>query len=849
MTFASEYKKRFAKTLQESAKGLAQAGTGYASDYAQRVQDELMQGAKRTLDPYQQFLGAGQMLYSPVAPLEDDLRALAGRGANIAEGALHGLRNKDIRQLLRMDVSELEALGREQELLPENLKWLGDVAPLAIQLALDAKRGKFDNILPDKYRKKRKGDDKGADQDEPPLLTSPERSLADDISAGFYYQTVEPLVPQTVRLTPNEASLIRDLDVSKKDQTRIRRQILDYRRNHHPKDGWGDFKVKRLEINDRGQVKLIFDQGVGGFNYHRDPKTNKVLTGSARQKKVSDMATAITKEVSSIMKRTDRNARIIQDAFKWYERAQIKLYEDYGSVAQLFAEMLGATSPQTNLLQNLQAGEEALRNFARGDYDDQLMFAQQWIADGKSLAKLPDQYVIRKSNGTKFGMNGRNAMKVMLDNFREVRAGDPPKTRIFSGNLAGTNIWDWFSVTSDVWNARADQRTANLFDNHPRAIPALSNVEGVWLGSGLGENPQQILVGEGDTPFAQYRGKQTTGELSGISGAYGFSNDVANQAVILLKEQGIDIPVSALQAFRWVNEKLLWETQGWTPKTETSDIASMMTDVDRYRAGVTAYKDKPLTAQDWTKLRSILRKNIVDDPNLVVYSDPTAAGMYGEPEPSVDSQVIYKKGADASQLYLNVIEAGKQFDQTDVFVSQIVKEDHVNARPGVEIMFDPDKPDVYEAVVELLQDQPGYTITPSHRFLAEGEKNTTAGVRGVYLQYVPEIAMRWDPELADTIRKAVKNNDLAVIDELIAEQEYNLIKISEEADKLGGVTSGKLRWYNTQVFGQRDDGSFDDGNYGKTEDGRIIGASDQATGGRREPVSIIEEIKRALGRL
>ena len=351
MTFASDYKKRFAKTLHpilEGGKDLAQAGTDYASDYAQRVQDEFMQGAKRTLDPYQQFLGAGQMLYSPVAPVEDDLRALAGRGANIAEGALQGLRKKDIRQLLGMDVSELEALGREHELLPENLKWLGDVAPLAIQLALDAKRGKFDNILPDKYRKKRK-DDKSVEKDETKLLTSPERSLADDISAGFYYPIVEPLVPPTVRLTSNEASLIRDLDVSNKDQTRIRRQILDYRRNHHPKDGWGDFKVKRLEINDRGQVKLIFDQGVGGFNYHRDPKTNKVLTGVDRQQKVSDMATAITKEVSSIMKRTDRNARIIQDAFKWYERAQAKLYEDYGSVAQLFAEMLGATSPQTSM--------------------------------------------------------------------------------------------------------------------------------------------------------------------------------------------------------------------------------------------------------------------------------------------------------------------------------------------------------------------------------------------------------------------------------------------------------------------------------------------------------------------
>ena len=395
------------------------------------------------------------------------------------------------------------------------------------------------------------------------------------------------------------------------------------------------------------------------------------------------------------------------------------------------------------------------------------MFAQQWIADGKSLAKLPDPYVIRKSNGTKFGMNSRNAMRVMLDNFREVRAGDPPKMRIFSGNLAGTNVEDRFSITSDVWNARADQRIANYFDDHPRAIPALSNVEGKWRGSGLGKKPKQTFVGEGDTPVAQYRGKQTEGMPIEISGAYGFSTDVANEAVIKLRALGIDIDQRDLQAFRWVNEKLLWETQGWTPKTETVDIASMMTDVDRYRAGVTAYKDQPLTAQDWTELRSILRTNIVDDPNLVVYSDPTTAGMYGEPEPSVDSQVIYKKGADASQLYLNVIEAGKRFDQTDVFVSQIVKEDHVNARPCVEIMFDPDKPDVYEAVIALLEDQPGYTITPSHRFLAEGEKNTTAGVRGVYLQYVPEIAMRWDPELADTIRNAVKNNDLAVIYALI----------------------------------------------------------------------------------
>ena len=848
----------------------------WVGDYPGLVKEEFMEGVSQLrpeLSPMVQAAPAMQMAFSPFTPA---VKELALQGGNLLAPGLNRLAEQQREAFpLLADRGEVKEFTGEQLATPLMLammypRGLGGAAstrfnPNAFRGGLGAKEAELAALktLPPPTKAlppstaaapaTTEGVTTGLLQPrttaEIPLLQSRKKIL----SKGFLYPAldVEELVTPSVKLTSDEKKLLQsdEYGLSKDQIATVRKAVIDYRRTHHPSEGWQPYTIEKLTKTEtsKGDVwKPVISSKNAGFDFHRNPATGNELTGTERQKKVSSMGGLMANEVQAIMNRSDHNAEIIKEAFGWYKDVETRLRTDYGSVADIYGDLLAALSPDTKLSTNFKFAEDALSRFAGGAFDDQLAFTDKWLADGNSLDKLPDQYIIRQSNGMKYGKNGRNAMLAMLGKFRDVSPGQGPKMRRYGGNIVGTS----YDTTVDVWNARTNQRLAGQLDQrHKRVIPKLNAVEGKWIGSGLGAKPRVGLLGEGDQPFAIWKGKQTEGLPTKISGAYGFASDVTDDALFKLREMGYNIDARDLQAFEWLNEKNIWETQGWTPKDKSANLVELFSDVDRYRAGVSPTQQTTPTLEDFLAIQGTLTQGLNEDPMVIAATAPTAAGYYfGEPELSSDSQVVAREGWDSLPYYKNVIQAGLDHNQMDVFVSKVMPDGSgLNSRPGVEIMFDPAKiRDAMPVLKKLLKDQPGYTIIPSNRFVQEGDRAKVSGVGGFYIQWVPEIDIRFDDDLRARLKA---NPDL--IYEIRQQKADELADLAEQAESISGIVSSNPFWYNTEVFGKTADGGFDDGGYmGRTAGGDPrAGATGQAPGSQGEQITLLTELARAIERI
>lgn len=842
----------------------------WVGDYPGLVKDEFMEGVSQLrpeLSPMVQAAPAMQMAFSPFTPA---VKELALQSGNLLAPYLNRLAEQEREALpFLSDREEVKEFTGEQIATPLMLammypRGLGRVAstrfnPNVFRGGLGAKEGELAALktLPPPTKALPSATTEGVTTGllqtkttaEIPLLQSRKKIL----SQGFLYPAldVEELVTPSVKLTSDEKKLLQsdEYGLSKDQIAAARKAIIDYRKTHHPSEGWQPYSIEKLTKieTSKGDVwKPVISAKNAGFDFHRNPVTGDELTGTDRQKKVSSMGGLMANEVQAIMNRSDHNAEIIKEAFGWYRDVETRLRTDYGSVADIYGDLLASLSPDTKLSTNFKFAEDALSRFAGGAFDDQLAFADKWLADGNSIAKLPDQYIIRQSNGMKYGKNGRNAMLAMLGKFREFSPGQAPKMRRYGGNIVGTS----YDTTVDVWNARTNQRLAGQLDQrHQRVIPKLNSVEGKWIGSGLGAKPRVGLLGEGDQPFAIWKGKQTEGLPTKISGAYGFASDVTDDALFKLREMGYNIDARDLQAFEWLNEKNIWETQGWTPKDKSANLVELLPDVVRLRAGVSATQDRPPTREEVLALEKLLLRGLNEDPMVIAATGPASWGVYGgDFEKSADSQVIAREGWDSLPYYKNVIQAGRDNNQMDVFVSKVMPDGSgLNSRPGVEIMFDPAKLEEAKPLLEaLLEDQPGYTLLPSNRFVQEGDRAEPSGVGGFYIQWVPEIDIRFDNDLRARLKA---NPDL--IYQIRQQKADELADIAREAEKIAGIVSSNPFWYNTEVFGKTADGGFDDGGYmGRTAvGGPRAGTAGQAPGGDGGQITLLTELARAIERI
>jgi len=250
-------------------------------------------------------------------------------------------------------------------------------------------------------------------------------------------------------------------------------------------------------------------------------------------------ASALADKLEREYQKAKENPVISEGEF-WYSTFRDKVGKVLGDDTKLFAELLGATSPQQAVGPNFKDALGAYNQYKSGAYDAMLAkyqegkhkFAAGDIAEfteetGKTGKKATKEAFLnwwqkkhdlipKKANGKKFGMNSRAVLKVLDGSWLEGVQG--PKTPNFTGNLAGTT----FKATIDVWAMRALSRLANEESGKPWRI----------------QNANESGVADPEFFFGQKAFQQAADNLG--------------------------IKADALQAILWFAEKDLWEKNGWT---------------------------------------------------------------------------------------------------------------------------------------------------------------------------------------------------------------------------------------------------------------------------------------------
>jgi hypothetical protein len=419
-------------------------------------------------------------------------------------------------------------------------------------------------------------------------------------------------VSETERVAIDKAA--KELDVP---AIEIERQIRKHKKAHPVTDGWAALEFTGVSLDDNDGYSLKYKSIA--YQFDEDSSGEVLKPGTPEYAtRTEALAKAMHDEVLLVYERAlagDENAASIIHQASWYKEMRSRLRHEFGGLGDLFADLLGATSPNTPVRTNWESAVDLLRRASRGDFDEMMPKWVEWsnaideaetefaswfngqVASGRSkasikdevglaafknqqkkngltakqiqelpeyqrlydelaqteyhqkyaevaaLRELPDELVPRKEAGPKYGFNGGNAVRAMLDLWRVVRdpnadigiGGTAPKALNFSGNLIGFRE----KATIDVWAARLLQRMAGWL-----RIPSMaeSSVSGKML---------------------------STGETTQ---AFGFGQEVFKKAVKLIRSDPImskndllsKINDDDLQAIVWFLEKEVWTKGNWT---------------------------------------------------------------------------------------------------------------------------------------------------------------------------------------------------------------------------------------------------------------------------------------------
>jgi hypothetical protein len=363
----------------------------------------------------------------------------------------------------------------------------------------------------------------------------------------------------------------------------------DNKRAHPTSDGWAPLTLTKVKVNESGKAELVYKTVPYDFNTNAKGKSLKTGSKDYTQR-VQSMSGLMRDEVRAVYERAqqgDKAAINIIAQSGWYKEMRTRLRQEFGGLGDLFADLLGATSPNTPVRTNWDNSIEALRLATQGSFDElmpkwidyfsrleqaetklraffdemrkkgmtkkaikQLDEYRQLSAEAKRARKFPDSLLPVKSNGRKFGFNGYNVARAMVDLWRVVRDQDSdigrgataPKAINFSGNLIGFRS----RATIDVWAARMLQRLASRLGIPGMGLRIPSMAEGGVSGSALSSGENTLQFGFGQDVFTSavrlIRGDQQMREESALAGI----ND------------------DDLQALVWFIEKEIWTKNNWT---------------------------------------------------------------------------------------------------------------------------------------------------------------------------------------------------------------------------------------------------------------------------------------------
>lgn len=622
--------------------------------------------------------------------------------------------------------------------------------------------------------------------------------------------------------------------------------------NYPEAEGWAPIEIGKVDqkFDKAGKfVKVEVDPKAIAYDFHTPPEDVPVEAWQAT------MSSRVLDEVQTVVDRAaagDKAALDILAEASWYRTMRDRLRSEFGGLGDVFADVLGTTSAQTDVRQNFKNAITVLSKFSRGDYDQTLAAYEARVAkgqpvDAKTLSELDSagQFDLIKSDAGKlFNTNSPATMGALLDLFRGIKAGDSPKTPNFTGNLIGLTS----EATIDVWAARMLRRLADL----PRIPPpAEKGVAGSHL--------------PGSTLFKPK-----------VSGEFGFGQDVFREAATEINKSGIikkiapaigDLGPDDLQAVAWFIEKEKWSNNGWTTKAgeggsldyEMSlagaadqtkvtdlrkeinasfqpplrrkgelamgeqafqyrvnplreqdlankelmrqDLLNSKAPVDRYVLGISGERpNKPMSNYAQAELAAEHDDIVRNNPAVLSYNLANTYGSFmGQTERALNAEFVARQDFDPAPLERRMIEQGKAYDQDAVFISKVAKDGSgPNNRPGVEIYFkEKITPAQMATVTEKLRQYgvDGFTYVTDMRFgdranfQALSTGAETAGLNGLRFQYIPEF---------DDAYKTANRS------EIMAEKQRLFDKVVTDIIDSGNVSDARVVWYDTKVHFRSD---------------------------------------------
>ena len=325
----------------------------------------------------------------------------------------------------------------------------------------------------------------------------------------------------------------------------VKAEALRIKNQYSPANGWLpiDINVKSnkpaFTVNKKGKIEIRWNQPA--YNFHTPKGRTRPDVHKAR---LVDQTVSDVNAVLARAKAGDQAAIDIINQANWYRSMRSRLRTEFGGLADVFADILGATSAQTNVQQNYENALDVLRQFTRGEFDNEIAEYQRIVDSGEPrgsalFARDKDENdpfrLIRKATGALYNTNSAAATEALLDMFRQVKVGQSPKTINFTGNLIGFGN----EATIDVWAARYLRDIAGL----PRIPPpAEKAVAGKHLtGSTLDDPRIGGEFGFGQEVFSEAANKlNAAGDIKAFNSTLGDIGPDDLQAIVCYGKRKMD---------------------------------------------------------------------------------------------------------------------------------------------------------------------------------------------------------------------------------------------------------------------------------------------------------------------
>lgn len=606
----------------------------------------------------------------------------------------------------------------------------------------------------------------------------------------------------------------------------VKTEALRIKNAYAVENGWlpisinVDAKGPVFTVNKEGKIEIKWREPAYGFHIPTDKTSKEAHKQNLIEKTVSDVSAVVQRAQNG-----DQAAVDIINQANWYRAMRSRLRTEFGGLADVFADILGATSAQTNVQQNYENSLDVLRRFVRGDFDSEIAEYEKIIAAGDPRGSAlyardrdaNDSFrLIRKASGALYNTNSPAATEALLNMFRQVKAGQSPKTINFTGNLIGFGN----EATIDVWAARYLRDIAGL----PRIPPpAEKAVAGKHLTASTLEEPR-------------------------IGGEFGFGQDVFRAAATALNQAGQikafnpelgDLGPDDLQAIVWFLEKEKWTQNGWTSKageggsmdyesvfggspdrervkelrstinragstpeeiaSAKEELSTLEGEPQRFVAGISRERPNQIpTNVEQAELASELTAPLRTDNKVIGFQANNTLGEFmGDTERALNFEIVTQTDFDPTSVTRSLVEAGRKYDQDAVFMSKVVPDGTPNARPGVEVYFkERQGVDYAQKITTILREKgiDGFTfVTDARQFdrvdVQALTDDATAGLVGIRFQYIPEFDDGFDPANAAQI---------------FADKADELQDVMDEVAKIEGITYADVVNYETQVYKNTD---------------------------------------------